>query len=134
MHCSHCGHCCEDTDMELTHEDIDRLEDAGYRKDDFALLDEYFSYRLRNVDGVCFFYDRNRKRCSAYEARPLGCHLFPIVADAEGRIVVHDMCPAGASVQRDELLMKSRLLLKLFNRLDREVDKRSKGDNSPKGH
>jgi Fe-S-cluster containining protein len=39
MRCSHCGLCCEETEMELSIKDINRLEKAGYRREKFTQLD-----------------------------------------------------------------------------------------------
>ncbi|MDH5793376.1 MAG: YkgJ family cysteine cluster protein, partial [Candidatus Bathyarchaeota archaeon] len=37
MRCSNCGKCCEKTEMELSSEDIERLEETGYRREEFAV-------------------------------------------------------------------------------------------------
>ena len=50
MCCSDCGKCCEKTEMELSSDDIKRLEEAGHRRVDFALLEDGVT-RLRNVVG-----------------------------------------------------------------------------------
>ena len=51
MRCSNCGICCEETEMELSSDDIRRLEKAGYRREQFSVLDD--GIRLRNVGGWC---------------------------------------------------------------------------------
>jgi len=71
MRCSNCGKCCEKTMMELSSEDIERLEEAGYRREEFAVIDDGVT-RLRNVDRWCYFYSLADKNCRVYRKRPLG--------------------------------------------------------------
>jgi len=72
MRCSNCGKCCEKTMMELSSEDIERLEEAGYRREEFAVIDDDGVTRLRNVDRWCYFYSLADKKCRVYRKRPLG--------------------------------------------------------------
>jgi hypothetical protein len=50
VRCSNCGICCEETMMELSNKDIERLEVKGYRLKEFTIIDDGVA-RLRNVDG-----------------------------------------------------------------------------------
>ena len=54
------GVCCEETMMELSRVDIERLEEYGYRLEEFAVIADGVA-RLRNVDGYCYFYSRTKK-------------------------------------------------------------------------
>jgi hypothetical protein len=49
--------------MELSSEDIERLEKKDYRLEEFAIIDKGEA-RLRNVDGYCYFYSRTNKKSS----------------------------------------------------------------------
>jgi Fe-S-cluster containining protein len=73
--------------MELSSEDIQRLEEMGYRLEEFAVTANGVT-RLRNVDGYCAFYSHADKKCQIYQRRPIGCRLYPVVYLAnEGTIV-----------------------------------------------
>jgi len=56
--------------MELSSKDIKRLVEAGYRREEFAVIDDGVT-RLRNVDGWCYFYSLADKKCRVYGKRPL---------------------------------------------------------------
>jgi len=43
--------------MELSGKDVERLEEAGYRLEEFAVIDDGVT-RLGNVDGCCFLQSR----------------------------------------------------------------------------
>jgi Fe-S-cluster containining protein len=60
VRCSNCGVCCEETMMELSRDDIERLEKKGYRVEEFAFICDGVT-PLRNVDGYCYFYSRTKK-------------------------------------------------------------------------
>ncbi|MBS7633029.1 YkgJ family cysteine cluster protein, partial [Candidatus Bathyarchaeota archaeon] len=47
MRCLNCGKCCEKTKMELSSEDVERLEGAGYHREEFAVIKGRV-IRLRN--------------------------------------------------------------------------------------
>lgn len=69
VRCSNCGKCCERTEMELSSNDIERLEETGYRREEFAVVDDGVT-RLRNVGGWRYFYSLADKKCRAYGKRP----------------------------------------------------------------
>ncbi len=119
MRCSNCGKCCEKTEMELSSNDIKRLEEAGYRRGEFSVLDDHV-VRLRNVDGWCYFYSLAGKSCRVYENRPLGCRLYPIVYLADEGAVVDELCPMGHTVSERELRKKGKTLVKLLKKIDNE--------------
>ncbi|MFX1355859.1 MAG: YkgJ family cysteine cluster protein [Promethearchaeota archaeon] len=105
--CIHCGNCCTDqtTFINLTYHDIIRLKDGlkltlaeiiqcigfyifekGFTKKDLKKLvispietkkGLAFVGLLKNQDGTCFFYKKEKKRCSIYPLRPAFCRTFP---------------------------------------------------------
>ncbi len=98
LHCAQCGTCCSDPVIELTDSDIKRLvKHTGlptdrliklYAKSDFTVVNDTedwinLSYGKRQLglrkkmDGSCLFLSDDKK-CSAYEARPMACRVFPI--------------------------------------------------------
>jgi len=119
VRCSNCGICCEETMMELSSEDIERLKEKGYRLEEFAVIDDGVT-RLRNVDGYCYFYSRADKKCQIYEKRPVGCYLYPVVYLANEGAMVDELCPMGQTVSEEELRTKGRILDKLLKKIDNE--------------
>ena len=119
MRCSNCGICCEETMMELSSEDIERLEEKGYRLEEFVVIDDCVT-RLRNVDGYCYFYSRADKKCQIYEKRPLGCYLYPVVYLANEGAIVDELCPMGQTISEQELRTKRKILDKLLKKIDNE--------------
>jgi len=119
VRCSNCGICCEETMMELSSEDIERLEEKGYRLEEFAVIDDGVT-RLRNVDGYCYFYSRADKKCQIYKDRPLGCYLYPVVYLANEGAMVDELCPMGQTISEQELRTKGKILDKLLKKIDNE--------------
>ena len=119
MRCSNCGICCEETMMELSSEDIERLEEEGYRLEEFAVIDDGVT-RLRNVDGYCYFYSRADKNCRIYEKRPLGCYIYPVVYMENEGAIVDELCPMGQTISGKELKTKGKILDKLLKKIDSE--------------
>jgi Fe-S-cluster containining protein len=105
--------------MELSSRDIERLEKAGYRRAEFAVVDDGVA-RLRNVNGRCYFYRRSDKKCRVYKQRPLGCHLYPVVYLINVGAVVDDLCPMGQTISEQELRAKGKILYRLLKKLDTE--------------
>ena len=108
MRCSNCGKCCEKTEMELSSRDIKRLEETGYRREEFAVADGVT--RLRNVDGCCYFYSPADKKCRVYGKRPLGCYLYPVVHMVNEGPTVDELCPMGQTISEQELRTKGKIL------------------------
>jgi len=105
--------------MELSSEDIERLEKTGYHQIEFAVVDNGVA-RLRNVNGRCYFYRRSDKKCRVYEKRPLGCQLYPVVYLINEGAVVDDLCPMGQTISEQELRKKGKILHRLLKKLDNE--------------
>jgi Fe-S-cluster containining protein len=105
--------------MPLTKSDIARIEALGYKKSDFVVKDGTV-FRLRNVEGKCFFLD-SKNRCIIYEYRPEGCRLYPAVFDGKD-VVADSLCPKWTEVkitvhskQKLLTLIKSIYGEKVFN-------------------
>jgi len=119
VRCSNCGKCCEKTKMELSSKDVERLEVAGYHREEFAVIDDGVT-RLRNVDGCCYFYSLTEKRCQVYGKRPLGCYLYPVVYLVNEGAIVDELCPMGQTISEQELRTKGKILDKLLKTIDNE--------------
>jgi Fe-S-cluster containining protein len=59
--------------------------------------------RLRNVDGICYFYDCADRKCQVYKKRPMGCYLYPVVYLVNEGAVVDELCPIIQTVSEQEL-------------------------------
>jgi Fe-S-cluster containining protein len=105
--------------MELSSEDIEWLERMGYRSKEFVVMDDGLS-RLRNINGYCYFYSRTNRRCKIYDARPLGCYIYPVVHLENEGAIVDELCPMGQTVSEQELKTKGKLLAKLLKKIDTE--------------
>jgi Fe-S-cluster containining protein len=126
MRCSHCGLCCQETEMLLSQEDITSLKTTGYPPEKFQRRDRQRYAKLRNRKGYCFFYDAEKRRCKAYRLRPRGCRLYPVICSVEDGIIVDELCPMGNTVSRKEIEEKGKEVLKLLAVIDREAQNRKK--------
>ena len=124
MRCTHCGLCCQETEMLLAQEDIARLETAGYPPEEFQRHDREGYARLRNRKGYCFFYDSKKLRCKAYRLRPEGCRLYPVISSVEDGIIVDELCPMGNTVSKREEEAKGKKVVKLLALIDSEAQNR----------
>ena len=111
MRCSRCGLCCQDTEMELSNEDVEQLERIGFNSDEFSASFDGSFRRLTNVDGHCYFYDTSSEGCRVYPSRPIGCRIYPVVYIVGEGIGVDTLCPMDDSVSELDLKVKGRLLL-----------------------
>jgi Fe-S-cluster containining protein len=100
FNCIICGKCCLGTEMELLPEDVERIMALGYSLDQFAHFDGE-RWRLRSVNGHCYFLDTGTNRCRIYEHRPVGCRIYPIQYD--GGVYVDKSCPTWQTVPESEL-------------------------------
>ncbi|NWG10928.1 YkgJ family cysteine cluster protein [Candidatus Bathyarchaeota archaeon] len=121
MRCSHCGVCCEKTEMMLSNADIERLEKAGYSRRKFARHDKHDFVTLRNRHGHCVFYDTEKCRCKIYKHRPLGCQIYPVIYSEQYGIVVDDLCPMKNTVSGIEIKRKGKKVMKLLQKIDNEA-------------
>ena len=81
--------------------------------------------RLRNADGFCVFFDRARGRCSVYQARPLGCVIYPVNITEDGELIVDELCPEGHRMSDEEFSEKARRLQRLMVTIDTEAKERT---------
>ena len=129
MQCSHCGKCCQGTEMELSRKDSDRLEKIGYSREEFSIVGKDDVTRLRNVGEWCFFYDTSAERCRVYVDRPLGCCLYPAMySEDDGVIVIDELCPMSETISEEELKAKGRILIDLLKTIDAEAELRSRSN------
>ncbi len=124
MRCSNCGVCCTETEMLLSKEDIKRLEDKGYRQNQFVRHDKQGYATLKNRDGYCVFYDRTNRRCSEYVNRPSGCRVYPVIVDEERGIVLDTICESRNTISDEEKSFKGKCVVKLLEVIDSEALKR----------
>ena len=103
--------------MILAPSDIERLKSLGFKREDFAVFDGQL-YRLRNVDGYCFFYDKETGRCRVYPYRPVGCSAYPIVFDVETQeYIVDTECPLASTTSEEEIGKARDILGELLREL-----------------
>ena len=121
MRCSHCGLCCEKTEMMLSKADVERLERVGYERQKFMRYDKHGFVRLQNRHGSCIFYDHAKRHCKIYNHRPLGCRIYPVIYSEQEGIVVDDLCPAKNTVSEIELERKGKRVKELLQRIDSEA-------------
>jgi len=121
MRCSHCGICCEKTEMLLSNADIERLERVGHNRQEFVRYDGLGFARLRNHNGFCVFYDAAKRRCEVYRHRPLGCWVYPVICKEQEGIAVDDLCPMKNTVSKLELKRKGERVIELLHRIDEEA-------------
>ena len=89
-----CFKCCLETEMILTQDDLQLIENQGFDRKDFCLTRAQADgfWQLKNVNGRCFFLSK-AGRCSIYEFRPKGCRFYPLIVDLElNQVVVDDDC------------------------------------------
>jgi len=123
MRCLQCGICCEETEMLLSNNDIERLRRKGYDPNFFAWINKEGYALLRNISGVCVFFDAKKRRCKERAVRPLGCRIYPVMQDEEFGIVVDEGCPSH-TMSENQKAKRGREVLKLLKKIDAEAKKR----------
>ena len=121
MRCSHCGMCCEKTEMMLSNADLERLERVGYNRQEFMRSDKHGFVRLKNRHGYCVFYDVEKRCCRIYKHRPLGCKIYPVIYSEQEGIVADDLCPMKNTISKRELDRKGKKLIELLQKIDNEA-------------
>lgn len=87
----HCYQCCKNTNMLLTQNDIQTIEQHGYTQDFFVKAHNGW-LQLKNKHNRCVFH--NKKHCTIYPYRPTGCRLYPIVYQKDDNTAIIDAeCP-----------------------------------------
>ncbi len=104
--------------MILTPSDIARIEGLGYSLTYFAVKSSDGFYRLRNVDGHCVFYDPSERRCIIYPWRPLGCRVYPIIYDLDGKCITVDLeCPMAHTVTEKDIERARPIIARILREL-----------------
>lgn len=128
MKCARCGRCCKETMMEISEKDAQRLKDMGFEEEGFSIVGEDGILRLRNVDGRCFFLSEDGNTCKVYDSRPLGCDIYPVNCDEEGRVFLDEFCQARVSVSKGEMRKKGISLKRHLKAIDEEARRRRKSE------
>ncbi len=124
MRCLRCGECCKETEMLLSNEDIERLEEKGYVRDFFVRFGNEGYAVLRNQAGNCVFFDPEKRVCRERASRPMGCRIYPVMLDEDKGIVIDDICPARSTISEKQKAKRGKKVLKLLERIDAEAEKR----------
>jgi len=124
LDCDRCGKCCTQTSMQLSSQDIKRLERLGYRGRNFTAKRKDFR-TLKNVNGVCYFFDIKSKSCKAYANRPEGCRYYPVIycLDEGKPIIDEEVCDKASTVTKEELKRITPKITKLIKRIMNETYK-----------
>ncbi len=142
--CTHCGNCCTDTIVPVTHHDLKRLSKgtglkaerfcAFYKADDFDDGGEGLGWvelaEGRRVLGLkkqdkadaCFFF--KDERCSVYEHRPITCRVYPFQLDfnRQGQVTRMSINDAVECPYELDSSQKLAEILKNWNADDRQDD------------
>ena len=122
MHCMRCGECCKETEMLLSNKDIERLERKGYGRTFFVRVDKDGYAILRNRNGVCVFFNPQKRVCRERSSRPLGYRISPVMHDEHRGIVVDGICPAKDTISEKEKAVRGKKVLKLLKIIDTQAE------------
>jgi Fe-S-cluster containining protein len=119
--------------MPLSNADVKRLERLGFNSQKFMYYDRYSFVRLQNHNGFCIFYDVVKHRCKIYEHRPSGCRIYPVIYSEQEGITLDDICPMKNTVSNIEIQRKSKKIMELLRRIDKETSSRRKTHSGKHG-
>ncbi|MFX1346217.1 MAG: YkgJ family cysteine cluster protein [Promethearchaeota archaeon] len=109
--CENCGKCCLDTEMLLSHNDIElikRKSSKNLREQDFVFKSDNNQLQLKNIEGHCVFLDSDTKNCNIYRYRPQGCRFYPLIYDVnEERCKLDKDCPRTSLFYKDKQEFKT---------------------------
>ena len=116
--CQGCARCCQGWTVTVDQATVDRLRAHDWGGDPFVAQPQgEHPYRIRLVDGRCFFLDaQNRCRIHSaisYEAKPAVCRAFPLaVQEVAGRQYARlsYWCPTAAANTGRPLEQQARWL------------------------
>jgi Fe-S-cluster containining protein len=113
-----CHVCCLETEMPLTSADMERIcTGTGMGVEEYTVDADDWSV-LRNVDGRCYFLDREG-RCRIYGIRPEGCRYYPFIFYEKGGNVMEDEdCPYSGEFSRSNEIVRG--VRALVERLEKE--------------
>lgn len=111
--CLDCAVCCLESEMELSLEDINVIERNNvnnWKREDFCNFHQDY-YRLRNLNGHCFFLNIETKKCKIYDFRPMGCRFYPLIFDLiKNRCKFDNDCPYKKdfplNIEKNKILCK----------------------------
>jgi Fe-S-cluster containining protein len=87
---TNCFLCCKNTNMHLTHHDIEEIERYNYHTFYHESPDGWI--QLNNHKDRCIFHDGTK--CTIYTIRPQGCRLYPLVFNIDDHQPTYDsICP-----------------------------------------
>ncbi|UCC18372.1 MAG: YkgJ family cysteine cluster protein [Promethearchaeota archaeon] len=117
--CENCGKCCLETEMILSHQDINSIINSipkKISKDYFVFKNSEGHFQLKNFDGHCIFFNFTLKTCNIYEFRPQGCIFYPFIYDfIKKKCVFDNDCPrTHLFYQNEKDLKKICKNLKIF--------------------
>jgi hypothetical protein len=100
--------------MQLTQADLAQLEEVtGQPWRDFAAYDGHAHVILKNRGGHCIFFSPTDKKCIVYDARPLGCQIYPLVYDTDaGKCAYDEDCPHPREVSPPKFVTTRCRLIK----------------------
>jgi len=110
------------TEMILLGDDVKRISRSlGIPADSFAELRGGF-LRLKNINGACALLEKNSGKCIAYNVRPAGCRVYPLIYDDGRGAILNEGCPLkGLWLNNPEELYKGfKELLKILRRIEVE--------------
>jgi Fe-S-cluster containining protein len=118
LDCNRCGKCCVETSMQLSLQDVARLRRLGYDPANFTTKKGGFK-TLRNVRGVCYFFDAKTSSCTVYANRPEGCRYYPIIycVDEKRPIIDREVCPRTSTITGADMIEVAPKLAKLAGKL-----------------
>ena len=123
-----CSQCCRQTEMPLTKADITRLEVAGHDRSSFSIILTDGSVRLANAEETkaCVFLKTESSdlhapgTCQAWDDRPEGCRIYPLVLDELDKPFLDELCPHRNDFSDPPVGLRGRLLV-LAQTLDDEL-------------
>ncbi len=112
--------------MILSSRDISTIVNHGFVRDDFCFKDQEGFFKLKNVNGQCFFLRNNK--CTIYSIRPLGCKFYPIIFDVDfNKAILDDDCPLVTIITQNTIKQFENDLRKFIAQIlqEQEVENES---------
>jgi Fe-S-cluster containining protein len=125
--CQECGLCCMNTEMFISENEIKLILqnlEGEVEPSDFCFLNADGFYQLKNVNGVCYFFNKHKCKCKIYEFRPKGCLFYPLVYDTYMSVCIIDKdCPHPQLIYPNKsLILNTCLSLKSYLKSELEID------------
>jgi Fe-S-cluster containining protein len=116
-----CAACCKDTKMMLSQKDIENISSLGYNEKDFYYRNSDDFYKLKNINGQCYFLKENK--CEIYDHRPQGCRYYPIIYDLDlKKAILDEDCPLINTIQNKTIQSFNQELRKFSMKLIEEKE------------